>query len=89
MWEALTWLSKVSNYETELTVYRLCIDCKAGIFPCLFGVVRFNIVYSSSSHHWYHSRAHFQVYPQCLDGQVQTGDEPPGSVCSEFVDVPC
>ncbi len=22
MWEVLTWLSKVSNYETELTAYR-------------------------------------------------------------------
>ncbi|SJL12445.1 uncharacterized protein ARMOST_15872 [Armillaria ostoyae] len=47
-WEVLTWLSKVSNYETELTAYRLLHRLQGRYIPCLFGVVRLNITSEST-----------------------------------------
>ncbi|KAK0458191.1 uncharacterized protein EV420DRAFT_1643069 [Desarmillaria tabescens] len=43
MWEVLTWLSKMSNYNTELTAYRLLHRLQGRYIPRLFGVVRLRI----------------------------------------------
>ncbi len=51
MWEVLTWLSKVSNYETELTAYRLLHRLQGRYIPRLFGVVRLNITSESTPLH--------------------------------------
>ncbi|KAK0200047.1 hypothetical protein DFS33DRAFT_1278444 [Desarmillaria ectypa] len=39
MWEVCTWIGKVSNYDTELTAYRLLHRLQGWYIPRLFGVV--------------------------------------------------
>ncbi len=50
MWQVSTWCYKLSNHNTKFAAYRLT-DCKAVIFPPLFGVICHHITPESTTLH--------------------------------------